>query len=175
MSSPPLTMRMVRRGRHKAQPCGALWDLAPHDIALALDIAPSDYVQDICAHGWWLPHDELLRGAALLMKHRSGRTTRIEVDWVSATTERRLEIITNDSVIVWDQLTDAVGRADSSDPEMEHLTNTVDAVRASLFRAHRIITKHEADDSERYINVVRLLQQAESSIYANEEHPCATY
>jgi predicted dehydrogenase len=175
MSSPPMTMRMVRRGQHKTQPCGALWDLAPHDIALALDIAPADKVEAIWARGWWMPEGDELQGAWLMMRHRSGRTTRIEVDWVSAKTERQIEIVGQDAVIVWDQIEDAVGRADASDPEMELVPRGVDAVRMSLFRAHQIIIRHEVDDSERYLNIVRLLHQAESSIYENEEHSWPTF
>lgn len=179
VGSPPLTMRMVRRGRHYPQPCGALWDLAPHDIAMALDIDPADAVRSVWACGWWLPQSDEPRGAWLLLKHRSGRTTRIEVDWISPITERRVEILDYETSIVWNQLNDTIGQhvvsqtahwySALADPEMYYMPSTTDNISSSLDRAQRIITTHEADDSERYLNVVRILDQAERSMYDNDE------
>lgn len=147
------TARLVRRGWSAYQPCGALWDLAPHDVALALELDPDDRVESVSARGWGIAgYDEPL-GAWLHLSHASGRTTRIEVDWISPTVERRVEIVTPYRTHVWDQLEDTPADPDNVS---RALSRTVAAIRGGV------------DDSERLLDVTRILEAAERSIHAAE-------
>lgn len=164
-----LTMRLVRRGTHKPQECGALWDLAPHDVALALDIAPDDPARHVWSRGWWTTHHDELMGAWVHIEHESGRTTRIEVDWLAPITERRVEIVQPDRIIVWDQLDDTVGVDDAPDPKMIPVNTPTDNVTRTLDRIARTISLPTADDSHRLLRVTRILEQAERSMYEMNE------
>lgn len=172
-----LTMRLVRRGVQRYQACGALWDLAPHDVAMAVDLDASDRVVDVAARAWWYPDFDEPVGAFVHLQHASGRTTRIEVDWMAAADERRVEVVEYDRMHVWDQLSDAYGwtrRGYRSDDQgrvvgLWDLEPTLtpmprdgrDNVTRSLERAIRGV-----DDTELFREVTRILDQAEASLYA---------
>lgn len=178
-----LSVRMVRRGVQAYQDCGVLWDLAPHDVALALDLMPDDRVVDVGAHAWWYPGYDEPVGAWVMLTHASGRTTRIEVDWMAATTERRVEIVEHERMHVWDQLTDMVGwtrrgyRCDDKgvvrgvwdlEPQLHASLQPEDNITRALSRAVSGV-----DDSERFREVVRILEAAEVAIYAGSERVAA--
>lgn len=174
-----LTMRLVRRGVQAYQPCGALWDLAPHDVAMALDLDATDRVVDVVACGWWYPEYDEPVGAWLHLSHQSGRTTRIEVDWMAATTERRVEVVEYDRMHVWDQVADTVGWTrrgyrcgdDGNVKGVWDLTPNLspvvgdgqDNVTRALSRAISGV-----DDTERLLEVTRILAAAEESIYMGQ-------
>lgn len=179
-----LTMRLVRRGVQRYQECGALWDLAPHDVALALDIDWSDRVAEVTARAWWYPDMDEPVGAWMHLRHQSGRVTRIEVDWMAAATERRVEIVEYDRMHVWDQVTDAVGwtrrgyRCDDYGNVIGLWDSIVDTWpargdgRDNVTRAlSRAIT--DADDSRMLLEVTRILDEAEASIYGASERVAA--
>lgn len=171
-----ITVRIVRRGVQAYQECGALWDLAPHDIALALDLDSDDYVKRVHARGWWYPAYDEPVGAYLHLTHASGRITRIEVDWMAAADERRVEIVEHERMHVWDQLTDAVGwtrrgyRCDDKgvvrglwnlDLQPAPLPPRADD---NVTRALRRATG-DADDCLQLLAVTRILADAEASLY----------
>lgn len=179
-----LTMRLIRRGVQRYQDCGVLWDLASHDVALALDIDWPDRVVGVSANAWWYPDYDEPVGAFLHLRHQSGRVTRIEVDWMAAATERRVEIVEYDRMHVWDQITDETGwtrrgyRCDDDGSvigvwDLEVNTHAVigdgsDNVTRALSRA---LTK--ADDTKRLLEVTRILDAAEASIYGATERAAA--
>lgn len=148
-----VTVRMTRRGQQTYQDCGALWDLAPHDVALALELQPDDAVDAVVARGWWYPDLDEPVGAWIHLTHASGRTTRIEIDWTAATTERRVEIIEPNHAHVWDQLADRPTQPDN--------------VTRAYDRAIRAL-RGGTDDTHRLLEVTRILEAAESSLYAAE-------
>jgi predicted dehydrogenase len=168
-----VTARLVRRGMHTLQECGALWDLAPHDVALALDLQPDDEVVRVSARGWWNDPAEQPVGAWLHLEHGSGRATRIEVDWVSAITERRVEIVQRECLIVWDQIADTVSISDKPDAKPIPIDQDNDNVTRAL---DKVIAQRKAaaDDSHTFLNVMRVLEQAEASMYATDEVPAYT-
>ena len=178
-----LSVRMVRRGVQAYQDCGVLWDLAPHDVALALDLMPDDRVVDVAAHAWWYPAFDEPVGAWVMLTHASGRTTRIEVDWMAAATERRVEVVEHERMHVWDQLADTVGwtrrgyRCDDKgvvrgvwdlEPQLHAPIQPDDNITRALSRAIG-----GADDSDRFREVVRILEAAETAIYAGSERVAA--
>lgn len=152
------TVRMTRRARDRFQPCGALWDLAPHDVALALSLQPRDAVERVSARGWWVTTSDEAVGAYLVLEHASGRATRIEVEWTAVEAERRVEIVTPSGSLVWDQLAEPIGKPDN--------------VTRALDRAVRNIKSGE-DDAERFLQVMRILDDAERSMYADYSWPGA--
>lgn len=158
-AAPIVTVRMVRRARQAYQDCGVLWDLAPHDVALALSLNPTDTVTSVTARGWWTHDGDEPVGAYLVLTHASGRSTRIEVEWTAATPERRVEIIEPDGHTVWDQLADPPA--------------TPDNVTRALDRALRIVRGDADDDTHRLLAVTRILEQAERSLYADYSWPGA--
>jgi predicted dehydrogenase len=177
-----LTVRMVRRGVQAYQDCGALWDLAPHDVALALELMPEDRVVGVTARAWWYPACDEPVGAWLHLTHQSGRTTRIEVDWMAAATERRVEIVEHERMVVWDQMADTWGwtrrgyRCDDRgdvrgvwdlEPQLSGVVGGPDHVTRALSRVVRVIGG-EADDSHRLLEVTRILDRAEESIYSDD-------
>lgn len=179
-----LTVRMVRRGVQAYQACGALWDLAPHDVALALELDSADRVVDVAARAWWYPDFDEPVGAWMHLAHASGRVTRIEVDWMAAVTERRVEVVEHERMHVWDQITDEVGwtrrgyRCDDKggvvgvwdlDAQLHPTTSGgVDNVTRALSRA-----VGGADDTERLLEITRILEAAEASIYAGSVRAAA--
>lgn len=148
-----VTARFTRRGWVARQECGALWDLAPHDVALALQLRPADRVMRVTARGWWHGDGEPV-GAWLHLEHTSGRVTRIEVDWLGVQAERRVEVITDQRTHVWDQLLERVGYPDN-------ITRALD--RALL------VLRGAPDDTDRLREVTRILSMAEHSIYTAQE------
>lgn len=158
-TAPIETVRMTRRARDRFQPCGALWDLAPHDVALALSLQPADAVVRVSARGWWVPQLDEPVGAYLVLEHESGRATRIEVEWTAVQAERRVEISTTSGSLIWDQLAEPVGKPDN--------------VTRALDRALRVVRGEEADDAARLLQVTRVLEQAERSMYADYSWPGA--
>jgi len=153
-----VTVRMTRRARDRYQDCGALWDLAPHDVALALSLQPDDEVTGVSARGWWAPTNDEPVGAYLVLEHASGRSTRIEVEWTAAQAERRVEIMAASGHLVWDQLTEPIAKPDN-------VTRCID-------RALRNIRSGE-DDTSRFLEVTRILDSAEASMYADYTWPGA--
>lgn len=160
------TVRLTRRGQHRHQPCGALYDLAPHDVALALDLEPADQVVNVYARGWWADIVDQPVGAWLLLEHQSGRTTRIEVDWASPTTERTVEITQPGRNIIWDQITNDLRITEAGAHDLPtRIRSEPDDITRQLSRACSIITTDQADDSHRLLQVTRILDQAERHIY----------
>lgn len=178
-----LTARFVRRGVAAYQDAGALWDLAPHDVALAVDLDPDDKVRSVIATAWNYPDYDEPVGANLHLTHVSGRTTRIEVDWMAAATERRVEVVEYERMHVWDQLTDAYGwtrrgyRSDDRgrviglwDLEVSptRFLPVADNVSRALARVVRGLETRD-DDTGRYLEVMRILEAAEQSLYTGGE------
>lgn len=175
-----ITVRITRRGVARYQSCGALWDLAPHDVALAIGLDPADKVARVSASAWHYPDFEEPVGAYLHLTHASGRTTRIEVDWMSATTERRVEVVEFERMHVWDEATDAYAwtrrgyRADDRGDvvglwDLELSPTRIRAAGDNVSRAlARIVASIETgeDDTARYLEVTRILEAAELSLYA---------
>ena len=153
-SSGIVTARIVRRGQQTYQDCGALWDLAPHDVALALELQPEDRVETVTARAWWYPELDEPVGAWLHLTHASCRTTRIEVDWMAATVERSVEIIEPNGAHVWDQLVDGTVGPDNV---TRALDRTVRALRGG------------SDDTARLLEVTRILEAAERCIYTSAD------
>ena len=169
-----LTVRMVRRGVQALQDCGALWDLAPHDVAMALDLQPDDDVVWVSANAWHYPDHHEPVGVFVFLQHASGRSTRIEVDWMAGGNERRVEIVEHERMTVWDQLEDCWGwtyrgyRCDDRggvigvrDLEPVMMPNLVgpDNVTRALSRAIA-----GADDCAMLWRVTRILEAAERSM-----------
>lgn len=150
------TVRMTRRSPDRFQECGALWDLAPHDVALALSLDPSDGVLSVSARGWWVPASDEAVGAYVVLSHASGRSTRIEVEWTAALPERRVEVVTSTGAHVWDQLQEAPARPDN-------VTRALDRTIRNM--------RTGKDDTSRFLRVTRILDDAERSMYADYSWP----
>jgi predicted dehydrogenase len=138
--------RFSRRSSGRYQDCGALWDLAPHDVALALNLDPRDGVVSVSARAWRDPSVAEPVGAFIFLEHESGRSTRIEVDWSAAVPERTVEILSKDSTLFWDQSLEATSGEDN------------------VTRALRRATLPDVDDSDLYLEVVRILEEADTDI-----------
>ena len=123
--------------------CGALWDLVPHDVALALSI-DDDRVVDVSADAWD-------RGVQLVLRHESGRVSRIEADYAAGVRARRVDISGIERVVSWDADDAAPGR---------------DAVSLGFDRFCRIVRGVERDDLGMFLRVMRVLCAAESDIAA---------
>jgi len=161
-----LSAKFVRKGQHRHQPCSVLYDLAPHDVALALDLEPINFVTDIEAMGTFDDTQQSMSSAHIHLTHSSGRTTCIDVDWDSPTTERTVEITQPGRVIKWDQIADTIGVSHDQDPFMQPVNATTDAVTARLDHVARNLELQTSDDSQRLLDVTRILDMAEHSIYA---------
>lgn len=160
MSERIITARLTRRGWARPQECGALWDLAPHDVALALALRPLDRVVGVSASAWWYAELEEPAGASIHVCHNSGRTTRIEVDWLGVVPERRVEVVTESRTFVWDQLAEKIGTPDN-------LTRALDRTLGALRGA--------PDDTDRLREVTRILELAEHDIYRRAATASATF
>ena len=176
-----ITARFVRRGMQAYQDCGALWDWASHDVALALDLDWRDRVKRVDARAWWYPDLPEPVGVFIHLTHTSGRVSRIEVDWLAADTERRVEVVEFQRMHVWDQLADRVGwtnrgyRLDDYgdiigvwdlQPDLHPVMGDGrDNVTRALSRAIS-----GADDTERLLEVTRVLSEAEMALYAATEN-----
>lgn len=161
-----LSAKFVRKGQHRHQPCSVLYDLAPHDVALALDLEPTNFVVDIDALGGFDDTNQTMSSAHIHLTHSNGRTTSIDVDWDSPTTERTVEITQPGRVIKWDQIADTIGISHDQDPFMHPVNATTDAVTNRLDDVARNLELQTSDDSQRLRDVTRTLDIAEHSIYA---------
>lgn len=146
-----VTARFVRRGPASLQACGALWDLAPHDVALAVNLNPTDKVVAVTASAWHFDGLDEPAGAFIHLAHYSGRTSRIEVDWLAPYPERRVEVLDESGVLAWDAIADADDRRDD--------------VSLMLDRVVRGIRTWGDDDSGRFLEVTRIIEAAEISMH----------
>lgn len=170
-----LGVRLIRRSVSAFRPYGILWDLAPHDVALALELDPDDEVEHVDATAWWYPAYDEPVGAFINIAHRSCRTSRIELDWMAARDERRVEVVEHERMFIYEETTDSLGwtrrgyRCDDKGQvkgvwDLDVQTSPsrpidCDNITRALLRA-----RGDADDSARYLEVTRIIQEAERSI-----------
>lgn len=170
-----LSVRLTRRSVSPFRPYGILWDLAPHDVALALELDPDDEVDHVDATAWWYPAYDEPVGAFINIAHKSCRTSRIELDWMAARDERRVEVVEHERMHVWEETTDSLGwtrrgyRCDDKGQvkgiwDLDLVTTpSLDDGRDNITRALQR-ARGDADDSRRYLAVIKVIEAAERSI-----------
>lgn len=151
------TVRFSRRGWSNPRACGALWDLASHDVALAISLNPSDTVVDVAATAWET-------GVHLCLWHASGKVSRVECDYTSTHRDRSVEIVGTSGYAEW--LVDEPVVVSSLWDEPIRVADLPDAISKHLSRVARVLRGDEADDQTMLVQVCRVLDAANNELRA---------
>jgi predicted dehydrogenase len=148
-----LTIRFARRDWIEARACGPVWDLMPHDVALALELYPYAQVEDVVATSWG-------DGAQATLVLTDGMIVRVEADYCAAVRERSVEIIGTDGYVAWHADIDMIFASNLDEPvEVE---DDSDAITRHLGWIAE--SGDEADDLGRYLTVASILEAAHADI-----------
>lgn len=153
------TVRFSRRGWATPRECGPLWDLCPHDVALALNLDTNDVVTGVFASAWGT-------GVHLTLAHLSGKVSRIECDYTSTHRDRSVEVIGADGTVEW--LVDEPSVASSIRDAPVLVPDVPDAITKHLSRVARVLRGDEADDQDMLLQVCRVLEAAANDLRALE-------
>lgn len=150
---PVSTIRMTRRGSSTPRSCGPIWDLCPHDVAIAWRITGgTDPVTHVTSTTWG-------SGAFLGLTHASGCVTRIEADYAAAERERRIDITCRDGIVSWLQDTDTVQTITDGTVANVPVEAGADAITRRLTDIANTLD-HPADDADQFVDVIRVLESA---------------
>jgi predicted dehydrogenase len=148
-----VTIRFSRRDWSASRACGVVWDLMPHDVAMATDLVPFSRVVDVDASRW-------RDGAHLVLTFANDLVIRIEADYASSTRDRSVEIITQDGYASWLADEELVFTSASTEP-----IDTPDKPDAITKHLDRIAgARHGEDDLDRFLQVVGILEAAQASL-----------
>lgn len=78
-----------------------VWDLAPHDISIALDLM-GETPEDVETQGGWFTQDKLAETAFLTLRFSGERLVHIHVSWLTPNKTRLLQIVCQRGVVVYD-------------------------------------------------------------------------
>lgn len=80
-----------------------LWDLAPHDVSIVLDLmgAPPDALE---AQGGWFTNHERAETVFLTMHFSGGRVAHVHVSWLTPNKTRLLQLVCSRRVVVYDDI-----------------------------------------------------------------------
>jgi len=151
------TVRFSRRGWATPRPCGALWDLAPHDVALAISLDSDDAIIDVTAAAWGT-------GVHLGLSHASGKVSRVECDYTSTHRDRSVEIVGTSGYAEW--LADEPIVTSSLWAEPVRVADLPDAISKHLSRVARVLRGDEDDDQTMLVQVCRVLDAADNELRA---------
>ena len=80
-----------------------LWDLAPHDISIALDLM-GEPPETIEAQGGWFTSSVIPETAFLTLRFSGGRMAHIHVSWLMPNKIRRLQLVCSNGVVSYDDM-----------------------------------------------------------------------
>jgi predicted dehydrogenase len=78
-----------------------VWDLAPHDISIALDLM-GETPEEIETQGGWFTQSKLAETAFLTLRFSGARLVHIHVSWLTPNKTRLLQIVCQRGVMVYD-------------------------------------------------------------------------
>lgn len=147
------TVRMTRRGSSAPRSCGPIWDLCPHDVAIAWRLSGgTDPVTRVTSTTW-------VTGAFLGLTHASGCITRIEADYDAAERERRIDITGTHGRVSWLQDTDEVRVTIANQTRSVPFAHDADAITRRLTDIANTFD-NGTDDADQFVDVIRVLEDA---------------
>lgn len=152
------TIRMTRRGSSTPRECGALWDLCPHDVAIAWRLVTRyDEAERVTSTKW-------ATGVQLGIEHASGCVTRIEADYAAAERERRVDITCDHGVVSWLQDEDRVIVQTGIQRAEARVIDGADAITRRLDDIANTLGTDAPDDSDQLVDVISVLEQADTPV-----------
>jgi predicted dehydrogenase len=80
-----------------------LWDLAPHDISIVLDLM-GEPPEALEAQGGWFTNRDLAETVFLTMHFSRGRVAHVHVSWLTPNKTRLLQLVCSRRVVVYDDM-----------------------------------------------------------------------
>jgi predicted dehydrogenase len=80
-----------------------VWDLAPHDLSIILDLM-NEPPEEVETQGGWFTQDNLAEAAFLTLRFSRQRLAHIHVSWLTPNKTRLLQIVGQRRVVVYDDM-----------------------------------------------------------------------